>query len=384
MIATELFASEWRILQEKRQQLVSDSEELKRRLISVTSEPEMKKLLEEKDRIKKEIPEIRKEIERHGMVILGRQNFLDRRRKAVTDKRLQKEFTERLRTYQQRLPKLEKLDAPRAILENERRMIFELEAPIEEVEKSFRKSNAEEEQKQKEAERVLNDALARIAMIRDHYRQTVKSLEVAIRETEQRRQQYCAEEIEWGTQSRVHLEWMLKNQSSYKDDLIRRYKVRFPTDNLLDLFPPLPISTPIASKSNGKKRRSKPLASLSPVAEDIPVTHQAWRFWVTFNANDTGQELSVEKDSFLGILQSALDKATYFSLDVRLAYDKLLAVTKMSKQQRQEMNKIVRGELLGWKILRLGKKHRFFLLIDEDKRHIRFLPRQRKKSYSHH
>lgn len=384
MNATELFASEWQSLNEKRQQLVSEVGQLKRKLNSLTTELEMSQLFEEKVQLRKKVPGLRDRVKFHKNESQHRQGFLERLRLALTDKQIQQELATQLKNRRNRLARLKKLAAPNVVLENAKRMVFEIEAPIKEVEKLYRQIDAEEEQMQQVTQRVLDETLTRIATIDEYYQKTRQYLEGAISKAEQNRRQCRINEIEWATQSRNHLEWMLKHEPSYKDDVFRRYKERFKTDSLTDLFPPILTPTPIIQKTNGKKRRSC-ASPLSPVvAEVVSAAPQPWRFWVTFNTNDLGQELPQERDQFLSTLQSALGKANYYSLGVGLVYDKLMKVSRMSMQQRQEMNKVVEAEPLGWKILRAGKKHRLFLLIDEEGRHIRFLPCQRKKSYSQH
>src|SRR3989344_3320546 len=384
MDTAEQFSLQWKKLMEERQQIVDEADQLKQKLGSLTVEPTMRQLIEEKSMIKKKIPELNEKIKMHRNNIEGRTSFLEYRHSAMSDKLIRQKFIARVNQSRGRLERLKKLGAPEVIMQNEEMLIWKRTAPIAEVEQTFRQQNIEEEQKQQEIQHILDETLSRIATIEKHYRQTKHSLEDAIRETERKRFQCRAEEINWATQSRSHLEWMLEHQPSYRDEILGRYKMRFPADNLSDLFPPIPTSTREVKRVNTKKRHSRSCAPAALVVETTTVAPQSWRFWVTFNANDPGQELPQAKDQFLQNLQSAIDKEAYHNLDVQLVYEKLLAVTKMSMQQRQEMHKLIGTEPMGWKILRAGKKHRLFLLIDEEMRHIRFLPRQRKKSYSQH
>jgi hypothetical protein len=93
------------------------------------------------------------------------------------------------------------------------------------VQKLYQRMDEEEEEELQKAQQVFDEALNRIATIEDHYRQSRHCLEQALKEAEQKRSQCRAEEVEWGTQSRVHLEWMLEHEPSYKDYVVRRYKL---------------------------------------------------------------------------------------------------------------------------------------------------------------
>ncbi len=383
MNTAELFASEWQSLREQRQQLLNEADQLKRRLNNHPAEPSIGQLLEEKNQLKKKAVELKNEVEIYKSAIQGRLYALERRRRAVTDKRILQELATILENSRKRLRSYIKSGNLGFLLENQRRMIWEIEAPIAEVQIFYQQENAEEEQKQQAAQRVLDETLEHIAAIEEHYCQTKKCLEEAVRETERRRQQLHEDSLQWATQDRDHLQWTLDHEPSYRDDVIHSYRTKFPLDTLADLLPP-PTPRPVQVQNLPKARRKKNRSSPPATPKTTSSEPQSWRFFVTFNADDPGSELPQEHDQFLSNLKSALHKAAYHNLDVQLVYDKLLAVTHMSTQQRQEMNKVVDIEPLGWKILRVGMKHRLFLSIDEDRCVIRFLPRPRKKSYAQH
>ncbi|HLC49579.1 MAG TPA: hypothetical protein VJI96_04325 [Candidatus Andersenbacteria bacterium] len=383
MDSAESFAIEWNRLQEKRQQLASEADQLKRKSNSLTEDPTMKQLLKEKSNLKKGIPQLNMEVKVHKVTIEGNYLALEKLRRAATDETLQQEYAIRLKNRRDRLIRLQENNAPATIVENEKRMIFEIEGPIDQVEELYQQMNAVEEQKQLAAQRELEETLERIWSIEEHYLQTKNCLEVAIRDLEQKRIGCRAEEIEWATQTRSHLDWMLEHEPSYKDDVIRRYRARFPSDNL-PIIVSRSTSTPVQVQNRPKirqKRNGLPISAPPEVASPIVKT---WRLFVTFNAGEQGTELPQEQKLFLSSLQSILHRAAYHNLDVRLAHNKLMVVTRMTTQQRQKMQRVVEAELPGWKILRLGKKHLLFLLIDESERHIRFLPCPRKNSHSHY
>lgn len=379
----EQFASEWQSLQEQRQQLIAEGDRLKRTLNNLPDEPSIALLLEEMSQLKEKVKELEGKSDLHQGEIRHMQNILQRRRQAITDKHLQQELGIRLTNRRERLAELERVGAPKVIQENERRLIWEVEAPIAELEQRFREQIAEEERKRRVVAQVLQETLDRIAAIEGHYRQTKRQLREAIQETERRRQQLYEDSVQWAVQDRHHLQWTLEREASCRDDVIRRYRTKFPTDTLSDLLPS-PTTQLVQARSFPKARRKRKDVALPATPPATALTAKTWRFFITFNEEDQGDELSGEEALFLSDLQEVLRKAAYHSLNVQIVYNKLLAVTRMTVQQRQEMDKVVEAQPAGWKILRLGRKHRVFLSIDEDTCQVRFMPRLRKKSYSQH
>ena len=53
------------------------------------------------------------------------------------------------------------------------------------------------------------------------------------------------------------------------------------------------------------------------------------------------------------------------------------------KEQRHAWRKkVIQGPFMGWKILRIGRKQRLFLLVDEENKSIRLIPFLRDQAYS--
>jgi len=377
MSESELLASQWRILKEGEQELIDEVEKHKRKLNSL-----MEELATKKELLQRNIPELREAVETHKDAISSRCRFLERRRLAGTHRGEKKEFARMLRNQKKQLVRLQNSNAPEEILERSKRMIFEIEAPINELEVLYHWMEVEDRKRQQAAQQILDDKLDRIGAIEEHYRQTKQYLQEAVCESEQRRKQFRSERVQWAAKTRTHLEWILKNEPLYKEDAVCQYRENFPADNLSNLFPPTSAPVQATYRVGDKKRHAQPSFCPSPVAEAVPVARmQAWKFWVTFNPDEVGRELPQEKHKFLSILQSVLAREDYHDIKPGIVYDKLRAVSKMTLQQRQKIKTIRDSEPLGWKILKVGRGHRLFLLIDEEGRHIRFIPRQRKKSY---
>lgn len=381
------FEAEWGQIRAKWQYAQDEGAQLKQRIASLTEEPEMRSLLKEKRELaKNELPYVLERVPFHKQDIEMRKYTLEMRRRALSDEKLQKRQDARLKARRERLTRLEELKAPQAIIANERRMVFELAEPIEAVEKCFAEMDAESELKREADQRLIEEIQQRIATINDLYRGTKRGLEEAIRANMQRMLECRKEEIEWATQSRDHLEWTMSREPSCKSDIVHRYRTRFPEDQLLDLFPPPPAS-PAPQKNGGKKRPKRQIRPSAPApVEATTVTMlPKWRFWIQFDAHDNGQELPQEREQFLTELRVVLDQRGYPSLSPRAVYDSLMAISEMEISQRHRIKRLIMDEEdLGWKIVRAGRDYRLFLLIDEERRYIRFMPRDRKTAYSGH
>ena len=129
-----------------------------------------------------------------------------------------------------------------------------------------------------------------------------------------------------------------------------------------------------------RKRNSPPSLVVVAIEAALP----EWRFWVTFNCANQGLELPQDKDEFLRVLRVELNNNDYPSIYVETAYNQLQALTRMTMPQRQMIKKLVKLEPKGWKIIRVGRRYRLYLEINEGQRHIRFMPWKRRKAYGGH
>lgn len=357
MDTVQRLANEWQRLYEERQQLLTEEGAIRRKLNSLCAEEEIQQLLTEKTNLKKlSLPHLRTEAEQYER---GMQE-VPRWRQAMTPK----EFAERLQMRRNQLVQLTECKAPDSLLEQQRRLIWELEAPIAEVEAVYRAKAENVQQK-------ICAVMDRIAVIEHSYRERQKQYESLIREIEDRRRAAHLEYLTWATQSREHLEWILQRDPLYKEDFLRRYQQRFPTDDVRALLQP--PTKKVAGVHRRKQRKSPTVTTSACTTTDVS---RGWRFFLTFRMEDAGQELHSSRD-----LASALEKAAYRNLDARMVFEKLTMVTLMPKHERQNMKQVTRAEPRDWKILRAGKAHRLFLLIDEEKHEIRFIPCPRRESY---
>ncbi|HLD70917.1 MAG TPA: hypothetical protein VI937_03480 [Negativicutes bacterium] len=144
------------------------------------------------------------------------------------------------------------------------------------------------------------------------------------------------------------------------------------------------LSSPDSPAKNPRKKKREPepgvFSSDGQPASDTPGT---WKFWIVSSPADAGQELPGEEKQFLEVLQSALEKANYRSFDPVLVYRKLGLFCGISPKQRHAWRKkVIQGPFMGWKILRIGRKQRLFLLVDEENKSIRLIPFLRDQAYS--
>ncbi len=389
---SNLFASEWQILQENRQKLNEQIAQLKRALNNFTQEPEIKQLLEERELLYDKVREVKDKIQHHKHNISSMQELVKQRKWATTDDKMQANLDTLIERRKICKAQLIETGAPKEKIESQEQFIWELQAPIAEVEKKFRQQIVGEKEKQKELESIFEEMLINVSnsilAIEEHYRKTKKSFKETLAQMELRKIQYRDYEVEWGTKDINHLRWMLENNPSYRDDLISAYKVRFPNEDLsCILLQSISASTPRQNGLNTNKKRCHCCLTSPPIIaeENVKLEPQPWKFWITFNSNDSGQELPQERDQFLKKLTSVLEKEKCNNLRADLVYEKLIEFVSLSRQQRKQVRRVKRkymGPLKGCTILDVRRGgHRLFLWFNETDRHIRFLFRPRKEAY---
>ncbi len=323
MDSDQLLANQWQTMASRHQQVSEEIEQLKRKKNGFREDPNIAKLLAEKERIKKQLPQLKDLVQMHK---------------------------EETAMYDQW--KAEKLYT----------------------------SDEWELREEEATQKKLQEATDRLSAIEEQYRQEMEVLQETIHKKEQRRQQCHDDKIAWAGQNYIHLTWILNNEPSYKDDAIRCYQLQHPEDNLSDICPI--VFSPQSNSSPVRMPRPNKVAAV--VVPEMASPPQPWKFYVTFGEHQSRKELPSTQKQFIKELQTALSTVDYEHLPAKLAYKKLIWVGNMSVQQRQEMDKVLKGEPIGWKILHVGKKHRLFLFIDETNRQIVFLPCPRKNAYLDH
>lgn len=376
-----ILAASWTELQEKRRRLLEETESLKCRLHNFEAEPDIPELLAEWNRLEEDISRLQEQAAHHKHIIQEKQDVLKRRRLAQTDSRVRRTQNESITNRRICLAKLERLRAPEQIIRTQQKMIWELEAPIQDVEFAYEQICTVEYIKEKIIRRTVEVAQSHIHEIRTRYRDRKKTLKEALREAMKHKADYPEEEAAWALQSAAHFRWALAHGPMDREWIIRRYRERFPKDDVSDVCPALAITQQCMSCSS-HSRKWRPSHSASNQNSKKPLDEaQPWRFWVTFKAEDPGRELPADQKQFVRDLQTLLERENYRNIDPQLTHERLLAITLMSRQERKRIKTVRKAKPRGWKIWRVTREHRLFLKIDEEQRTICFLPCPRKESY---
>jgi hypothetical protein len=368
------FIAQWEELKRWRQELMDEVNQLKSR--DVLRDPVMQGLLQEKKLLEKEVRKLVEEVRNCDLDIQDRKQFIERRRKALAgDKMLQRQYAARLNRRKDSLARLKEMSTPNIIIQNEERIIWEMEADAVEVEAAVREEIAKTEKNKREAEGVLAEIHAWIATVNVYYRASKQCVSNAIHEIELRQREHRQREVEWATQDREHLEWMLTCEPGYQLDVLRRYCERFPQDTLRDIIPPAR-----EHGVNSPKPRKVELDEKEEDKEEKVVTSpKEWKFILVGDLDDIGVELGRARAAFCENLQSALYEMGY-NLNPELIYQKLVGITRMSVAQRRRMKQVRMGKFRKWKILKIAR-YRIFLSVSEGGGEIRFVLRPRREAY---
>lgn len=373
-MSTALFTFEWQALSEIRGKWTERITELKIKLRNLSTEPDFKSLLREKESLRKRAATLQHDIKKQKEVINIMHQLIIDRKASLTNRTIKQQCDYTTNERRRCVAYLKRENAARERIEKHERLLWELEAPIEEVERVFDQKIPEEEQVLKTLEDAFEHALIRITEIKEAYTRARTQLQEEIGVMEARLPQLKMEELEWATQDIDHLHWALEqNVFNDRNRLIRHYQAKFPDQNVSGLLSRETAAVRPTHHLKGKRRRTRVNIEPSPDGAqiDLPPTPDAWRFFITFNPSQLGQELPNECKQFVENLTLILDKADYHSLNAWLVYEKLLLVTGMTVQQRQHLK--LANKPHGWKMLNVSKDYVLFLWIDEKKWHIQFM-----------
>ena len=386
------FASQWQMLQKNRQELMAEIARVKFELNNIC-EAQIQLFIEEKNVRTKEAKEVQSHINRLAKTIRDKLLFLKCRRKALTDSKIKKELEKQVRRCKNRMEELKILDDPMGIFvagmgitaspvltAHDARIIWENQAPIDEVQKVFLAENATTEKAKQVLEGIHGAIMARIFLIEECRRQSKQCLDETVVKIEEAVTLQRAEEIEWGSFDRAHVAWILQNEPLYRDEVIARYKERFPGGDLSDLEPK--TSTITSQATNAPKTRRKKVNSLVPTkTETIEPVGKQWEFFFVLRATHAGQKLPGGKVEFLEELRHLLHKkARCRGADLKSVYRQLVEATLASTQELVIMERVAFGEFKGWKKCKT-RKHRFFLDVDKPNKKIRLFLEIKEEAY---
>ncbi len=365
------FETQWQLLQEENRRLIAKTAQLQQRLNNLASDPEMQDLFCQKDDLLKQAKECKVLIHAHQYAIDGRLRFIEQRVKALTNGRMKKHLDNFLAKSKKRLKVLIKDQESTDVIQKEMELIWQIEGPIVVVSVFLGVKNQQSQLEMTIAEGFLQNIFAKIECIDKRYQQAKKSLKDLLTQAEEQKILSHKSILEWATQSKDHLFWVIQKECSCKGEAISFYKNRWPSDNFFDVFDRCDSGfEPMPNGQRSRKRQSElPEIALSQVKTDCV---RPWKLLLVSGTLDSGRSLSLKREEFLREIQSLLPN-NVGGLNIGALYDRLIGLTELDLHQRQLLTKIVEDELHGWQRLRIGK-YRILILIDEDCRQIKFLP----------
>lgn len=377
------FEGEWKDLLHYQRMLADECSHLERDLVRLASTDEMQELFRDRDALRKKITELQAKLKDPRESSYSDERLRSQvryRRKAMTERVAGQECAQRLKKRKERLEHLKSLQAPDVILQKEQDLIFLLEAPIDELPLFYARKRAEELEGTSLIPHEIDSLQDRIEELDLRYRETKKDLERRIGELKVQRTAHANTMTAWTLQSKEHVRWILEHEPMRASECLRMFRGRHPHVDLTDV---ISIPAPSTRQTASHRRQPKPLP---PARKEGPpeIKSSTWSFAVVFDESDVPLDLPHEERAFVIRLQEIFHERDYRQLDPALVYSKLQVVACMTVQQRQEIRKITSEPLLGWKILRAGRKHRLFLRVDEARMCIAFLPHKRRTSYNGH
>lgn len=261
-----------------------------------------------------------------------------------------------------------------------RRKIREVDDLIKDAAKHKRPSTRRREQI---AEQLLTSLrAARVLLLQDeqklqaHLKRHKDNLKASLRVARSALADHACDELEWGTSDQQRFEFFIRVAPTRRDEARRRFSERWP--ELKTEAPLLP----------GPSRSNRPLHARENRAEskDVPASDGAgqWQFSYRSERCNSLSPLPPDLEQARLLLNNLLAEDRLVA-DAEQVLGKLVAVTRVSKQERQQLPKVGRCEPRGWKIVHIGC-HRALISISEDLRRITFLVRPRSRAYerAHH
>ncbi len=364
------FEVQWKFLQDAKQEIALQINQLVQILNNLTSDPGMQMLT--RDGLIEQAKEYQALIHAHRFVINRRLLFIKQRTMALTDRRVKKHMDVCLAKSKKRLRVLIAGSESNIVIQKEKDLIWQIDGPIADVERFLRFKNQQSKLDAMVAEGLLQITLEKIKSIDEFYQQAKKSLNDLIFKARDKKELSCKAILEWATCDKDHLLWVIDKERSSEDEVIRFYKNRWPNDNLTDV-PCKKVasfnSMPDKPKATRKRVSKLPEIDSGQVIVDCP---KPWEFFLVSGALGDGKILPTEREEFLREVRLFLPNSVA-GLDIGTLYDKLTGLTRLNLHQRQLLTKIVGDQFHGWQRLRI-RKYRVLIFIDEDRHQIRFFP----------
>lgn len=381
--AEPLLAREWSLLRERRYAFVQEVDRLRAFASNLGETPEALAYREAKRCLSLQISKRENEFERGPAQLARRARWtIEWRRKALTDPATAAEVAARARQRQARLAELERLSAPKVVIENECRLIYECVAPIEELEEML--SVWEREAALHRAE--IDDLRGQLGQIEDMYKTLKRGLKETLRAAKGGLARSDAEMLRWAALDRARLAWFLRQAPTRREEALRVFVESHPSEDLREFLPPVPPSAERAHelKDPLRKRRKRAPLEVPNEAESPRPPSEPQRSWTLVWTNEAqSEEVVIPEDPKARppVLKRLLTAAGHASASPRLILAAISRVTAMSVQQRQTIRKLAKLYPEGWKVISVGS-YRLFLDVDESARRIRTLVRHRREAYA--
>lgn len=374
-------ASQWEELQREKQNIADKIKELNFKIQNPGEAPETKELLAAKNDLKGKEKETRRKIDLLKNVIdfrLGIGDYICGLRSRLQKEELNKGL-EGLAINLEKFAKKRKI-APDIVNCLKSQILLMIEVDSAELLKRLMKWNNEDELQRNLLKQDLPAMENIIAKSSELYCENRRLLKQELDKTEEQLEMHNGGIMQWATQNRVYLKWILENQHLPASAVISVYKERFPNDDISGLLPILlkpkqtsplrPPEKPVAPKETYDASKTK--------EESFPQDYQI--FWY-----QTGEELpSLQKRSrFLKKLKTIFN-SKFQNLNPELVYKKLLDLLQTPPNQRTaNYKKATLGKFKRWFKVKAAK-FRFLFNVNEIKKRVMMHIQLRKDVYGHH
>ncbi|TSC72028.1 MAG: hypothetical protein G01um101438_788 [Parcubacteria group bacterium Gr01-1014_38] len=393
---TKDLEQEWEPLVARRDRTRRYVNALRIRVLNLATEPALQEQCRLKKCAEKELRSVRTQYAEALYDSQYYRRFIEVRCRATRDPSLAKEIESRLKRRKARLRYLERnADTPdaetaqgdsemlHATIQRERDLIWVYTTPISKLEERRQLDEERCAQKLHELEIAIRAQEEKLARLETEYRTLRQRVKDDLTEAEKEFSEAHRAILEWACRDAKRLHWLLEREPHCRAEALGQYQHAHPEEKLSDLIPqenvsPLLVSPPSSARRKRSKKRRMTPADIEGHAVREP--DAPWRF-VLVDASLTHERMLDGLPESVDDLRALLRKDRHPDADPNLIAETLARVTRLSKQERQLLKRLVGVEPKGWKIVRAGD-YRLFLDIDETQRRIRFLVRPRREAYT--
>ena len=390
MNAEELFQAEWQVLEDQRKSLIEKLSLLNARFKNIRGEKSVRELLEQKDRLEKQRRELCIDLWCFKFIAKNTDpRFIQIRQREIKDPKLQRDFDGDTKRITRRIEHLQKTGGPAFVIDQYKKVLWELNASISKVEKVFEAHKAERQ----ECIRLLESMVAEIDQsiadlgIGKHLKDTKACLHRLIDDIQERQCLLKQTTVKWASRDRTHLQWAKQHGFLYIEEAIAQHALEHPCEDLSALLPPTNSLAPSLQKPRRfRQREARPVTEAVP---DQSQNHfQPWKFEVLIGSKS--YLLPHRRGKFIKTLKCCLNKdASCRSVNCDSVHRELTNIASMDEKGRGSLEPVSYGDFQACEKLGGGKKckkrrvgdYRLLLDISEPERKIRFIVKLRRDVY---